>query len=58
MLPPSTALGSPGYKAGASLAMLWELTIYLVDLRGVEPRISPCKGDVFPLALEAHLFSI
>ena len=25
----------------------------MVDLRGVEPRISPCKGDVLPLALEA-----
>jgi hypothetical protein len=25
----------------------------VVDLRGVEPRISPCKGDVLPLALEA-----
>ena len=26
----------------------------LVDLWGIEPRISPCKGDVLPLALEAH----
>ena len=26
----------------------------LVDNRGIEPRISACKADVFPLALVAH----
>lgn len=29
-------------------------THYLVDPKGVEPLTSPCKGDVFPLALRAR----
>lgn len=34
VLPPSTALGSLGYEASASLFMLWEL---LVPVAGFEP---------------------
>lgn len=36
----------------------WPLHHYtteeLVELWGVEPQTSPCKGDVLPLALEPH----
>lgn len=27
----------------------------MVDLRGIEPRLSDCKTDVLPLSLEAHV---
>ena len=27
----------------------------MVELRGVEPRTSPCKGDVFPTILQPHI---
>jgi hypothetical protein len=43
---------SPGYKSGASPAMLQERN--LVDRERIELSISGCKPDVFPLALTAQ----
>lgn len=29
----------------------------MVDIRGFEPRPSPCRGDVLPLQPDAHVFA-
>ena len=43
----------PGYSRDRLLNGIDDLNC-LVDRRGIEPRISGCKPDVFPLALAAQ----